>query len=161
MVMVMDSLKVRCTFKTSGDLTTTGPSSSVSRSSPAVWGPKSNNWPLLKCEPKLSCSVGPKGNLPQSNQLLKPALQARRLCHALVLQVRIAQGEELVGGTRHQVHEDHEVARLRQSSLAAVAPARQHRADAVVVRLQKGAPLECPGNSSSEEASSSAETRSR
>ena len=70
-------------------------------------------------------------------------LQARRWCHALVLQVRIAQGEELVsGGTRHRVHEDREVARLRQSSCAAVTHAQcQHRADAVVVRcLQKGAP---------------------
>ena len=60
-----------------------------------------------------------------------------------MLQVRIAQGEELVGGgTRHRVHEDREVARLRQSSLAAVAHVqRQQRADAVVVRcLQEGAP---------------------
>ena len=89
-----------------------------------------------------------------------PALQARRLRHALVLQVRIAQGEELVGGgTRHRVHEDREVARLRQSSLAAVARAQcQHRADAVVVRCLQKEPrtLECPGHSSSEEASSSA-----
>ena len=83
-----------------------------------------------------------------------PALQARRLRHALVLQVRIAQGEELVGGgTRHRVHEDREVARLRQCSLAAVAHAQcQHRADAVVVRsLRRGHHmLECPGKSSSE-----------
>ena len=71
-----------------------------------------------------------------------PALQARRLRRTLVLQVRIAQGEELVGGrTRNRFHEDRE-ARLRQSSLAALAHVqRQQRADAVVVRrLQEGAP---------------------
>ena len=71
-----------------------------------------------------------------------PALQARRLRRTLVLQVGIAQGAELVGGrTRHRVHEDRE-ARLRQSSLAALAHVqRQQRADAVVVRrLQEGAP---------------------
>ena len=60
-----------------------------------------------------------------ASQLLMPALQ------------------ELVGGgTRQRVHEDREVARLRQSSLAAVAHAQcQHRADAVAVCcLQVGAP---------------------
>ena len=72
-----------------------------------------------------------------------PALQARYQRRALVLHVHVAQGEELVGGrTRHWVHENREVARLRQSSLAAVARVhRQQRADAVVVRcLQEGEP---------------------
>ena len=110
----------------SGDLSaTTGPSCSVSRSSPVVWGQKGKH---LSQSTDLLLS-----------QLLMPALQARRLCHALVLQVRVAHGEELVGGgTRHRVHEDREVARLRQSSLAAVAHAQcQHRADAVVVRAEE------------------------
>ena len=85
-----------------------------------------------------------------------PALQARRLRRALVLQVRNAQGEELVGGgTRHRVHEDRGVARLRQSSHAAVAHAqRQHRADAVwwyAASKRRHHMLECPGKSSSEE----------
>ena len=47
-----------------------------------------------------------------------PALQARRLRHALVLHVHVAQSEAVGGGTRYRVHENREV---RQSSLAAVA----------------------------------------
>ena len=84
-----------------------------------------------------------------ASQLLMPALQARRLRLALVVQVCIAQGKDLVGGgARHQVHEDREVARLRQSSLSAstapmlwwyAASKREHHM------------LECPGKSSSEE----------
>ena len=80
-----------------------------------------------------------------------PALQACSLRRAFVLQVHVAQGEELVGRRpRHRVHEKREVARLRQSSLAALAHVhRQERADAVAVRcLQEGAPH---GKSSSEE----------
>ena len=69
----------------------------MSRSSPAVWGRKG----LLQC-----------------SQLLRPALQARRLRNALMLQVRIAQGEEGVGGgTRHRAHEERGVARLRAALL--------------------------------------------
>ena len=65
-----------------------------------------------------------------------PALQARRLRRALLLQVHVAHGEEIVGGgTRHQVHENREVARLRQSSLAAVAHA--HRASSLVADPSK------------------------
>ena len=57
-----------------------------------------------------------------------------------------------VGG-RPRHWEEHEVARLRQSSLAAVARVhRQERADAVVVRCT----LECPRSSSSEESASQA-----
>ena len=53
-----------------------------------------------------------------------------------VLKVHVAQREELVGGrARHWVHEEREVARLRQRCLAAVAHAHcQVAADAVVVR---------------------------
>ena len=72
-----------------------------------------------------------------------PALQACCLRRAFVLQVHVARCEELVGGRpRHRVHEEREVARLRQSSLAAVAHVHcQERADAVVVRcLQERAP---------------------
>ena len=93
-----------------------------------------------------------------------PALSACCLRRAFVLPVHVAQREELIGGRpRHRVHEEREVARLRQSSLAAVAHVhRQERADDVVVRcLQEGAHmLECPGSSSSEEpASTSAAAR--
>ena len=81
-----------------------------------------------------------------------PALQARRLRRALVLQVRIAQGEELVGGgTRQRVHEDREVARLRQSSLWHTA------SNAPLWYASKSHMLECPGNSSSEDAPPAAE----
>ena len=87
-----------------------------------------------------------------------PALSACCLRRAFVLPVHVAQREELIGGRpRHRVHEEREVARLRQSSLAAVARVhRQERADDVVVRcLQEGAHmLECPGSSSSEEPAS-------
>ena len=107
-----------------------------------------NNWPLLQCEPQLSCSVDAPAaeHSPCScgiGQLLTPALQACCLRRAFVFQVHVAHREELVGGRpRHRVHEEREVARLRQSSHAAVAHVhRQERADAVVVRcLQEEAP---------------------
>ena len=64
------------------------------------------------------------------------ALQACCLRHSFVLKVRVAQREELVGGrARHQVHEEREVARLRQRCIAAVAHAHCHvAADAEVER---------------------------
>ena len=68
-----------------------------------------------------------------------PALQACYLRHTFVLKVDVAQREEQVGGRAcHWVHEESEVARLRQRSLAAVAHAHcQVAADAVVVRCLK------------------------
>ena len=113
---------------------------SVSRSSPAVWGRKRES----------------------NGQLLMPALQACCLRGAFVLQVHVAQREELIGGRpRRWVHEEREVARLRQSSLPAVAHAHcQKHADAVVVRSLQKRPHVCPGNSSSEEKPSLAEDSS-
>ena len=97
--------------------------------------------------------------MPQSTNLLLRQTTTRckhAACDvAFVLQMHVTQREELVGGRpRHQVHEEREVARLRQSSLAAVAHVhRQERADAVGVRcLQEEAPhVGVPGSSSSEE----------
>ena len=84
-----------------------------------------------------------------------PALQARRLRHALVLQVHVAPSEEIVGGgTRHQV------------TTATEQPCRCGTCSSPTTRRCRGGTLpskrgqhllECPGKSSSEDASSPAD----
>ena len=109
-----------------------------------------SNWLLLQGEPQLSNSGKTTG------QLLVPALQACRLRHMLVLKVHVAQREEPCQWTRarNRVHEEREVARLRQCSLAAVERARcQETADAVVGTLGGHSMLDCPGSSSEDIAS--------
>ena len=85
-------------------------------------------------------------------QLLVPALQARRLRITLLLKMHVIKLEEAVGGrARNRVHEEREVTRLRQRSLATVAHAHgQETTNTVVVRCLQ----DCPGTSSSEESAS-------
>ena len=69
-----------------------------------------------------------------------PALQACCLRDAFVLKVHVAQREEQVGGrARHRVHEERDVARLRQRCLAAMA----HTHRQVVADAAQGAGTTC------------------
>ena len=71
----------------------------------------------LQCEPQLSCSVGGRKGKATATQHKTcscgrgplPALQSCCLRRAFVLQVHVAQREELIGGRpRHLVHEERE-----------------------------------------------------
>ena len=101
------------------------------------WFNVANNWLLLQREPRLFCIAGPGKRAPATSKLLSaplawakllmPELQALCLRVALLRDIHVTQREETVGGgTRDGVHEEPEVTRLRQRSIAAVADARRH-----------------------------------
>ena len=102
---------MRCTFKDKWSTPQhTGPCCSVNRSSPAVWCPKNALLPS-----KRTAVVPWRG----SNYSFMRCKQAA--CGSLLREMHVTERKERVGGwTRDRVHEEREVARLRQRSLAAV-----------------------------------------
>ena len=101
--------------------------------------PKSNNWPLLLCDPSLSCSVGPKGkHLPQSTDLLL-CQSTTHPCAASSPLVPCARAPSAHRALGHMLN-----ASIAPMLWWYAASRRGHHM------------LECHGNSSSEEASSSA-----
>ena len=118
---------------------------------PAVWGPEKGNSMLQSTNP---CSCG------RINCSCLCCKHAACLRTAFVLQMHVALREELIGRRpRHWVHEKREVARLRQSTLAAVALITENAPMLWWYAASRSGHhmLDCPSNPSSEEKTSLAE----